>query len=260
MEKSLINITRVNNTEVSEKHDVVICEHPFTIYINNEEFITLLCTPKDLKELIFGFLFSEGFINNKEDVYDIYIDDKKGIGRVKLNTNINVMKNIHGKRIRTTGCGKGTIFYNVIDSIKSSEFISNVRITYEEIIELMKELNKLSKLFLETGGVHTTMLATNEKVLMFYEDIGRHNTVDKIIGSSLLNEIDLFDKVLFTSGRISSELLIKTIKANIPIIVSRSAPTDLAVKLAKEFNITLVGFVRGSKLNIYNDNNRILLK
>ena len=104
-----------------------------------------------------------------------------------------------------------------------------------------------------------TMLFNEKEIVCFYEDVGRHNTIDKIIGYSLLNKLNLSDKALLTSGRISSEMLLKALKARIPMIISRSAPTDLAIQLAKEYGVTLVGFVRGDRMNIYHDVNRIEL-
>lgn len=259
MEKRIVNIQKIKHNSISIENDVVISEFPFTIYLNNEGFITLLCTPLNLKELTFGFLFSEGFINKKEDVQTIFIDEKKGICRVTISKDIELLKKLQGKRARTTGCGKGSILYHTTDSMKASKIETRFTIPYQSILKISKELSKKSELFLETGGVHTTMLINHEKVILFYEDVGRHNTIDKIIGSALLNEMNLTDRALFTTGRVSSEMLLKTLKAKVPMIISRSAPTDLAVKLAQEYNVTLVGFVRGERMNIYHDDNRVIL-
>lgn len=258
MEKKQIKIKKIKNTNIIIDDDIVICEFPLTIYINNEEFITLLCTPMNLHELSYGLLFSEGFITNKEDVLDIFIDKVKRVCRVNINKKIDMVKKLHGKRARTTGCGKGSIFYHTIDEIKSSKIQSNFKINYQHIINISKELNKKSTLFLETGGVHTTMFINHKKVISYFEDVGRHNTVDKIIGNALINKLDLSDGALFTTGRISSEMLLKTLKAKIPMIISRSAPTDLAVELAREYNVSLIGFVRGERMNIYHDLDRII--
>ena len=122
----------------------------------------------------------------------------------------------------------------------------------------MRDFNKRSELFLETGGVHSCGLYYGSKMLMFEEDIGRHNALDKIIGKALKEDIDLKDKMVFTSGRISSEILIKTAKREISTIVSRSAPTSLAIDMAKELRINLIGFVRGEKLNIYTNIEKML--
>jgi len=257
MEKTVVEIKQLKKLEQHIINDVVICEYPLTIFINDEELITLLCTPMDIKELTFGFLFSEGFINNKEDVKDYQFNQNKGIVRVLLDKNMEMMKKLYGKRARTTGCGKGSIFYQTIDSLKSNKISSNFKLNHERILEMSKDLNKKSALFIETGGVHMTMLVDSNQDIIFYEDVGRHNTVDKIIGYALLNHLNLCHTALFTSGRISSEMLLKALKANIPMIISRSAPTDLAIQLAREYDVSLIGFVRGERMNIYHDANRI---
>lgn len=257
IEKSIVDIKQVKSGHIVFKEDVVIREYPFTIYLNDEEFITLLCTPKSLKELTIGFLYSEGFIRKYEDLKELFINEQDGVARVQLNSDIELIKKMHGKRARTTGCGKGSMFYHAIDAIQSKKINSYLKISYQKIIELSRDFNKMSELFLETGGVHSTMLFNENEVVCFYEDVGRHNTIDKIIGYSLLNKVNLMDKAIYTSGRISSEMLLKALKARIPMIISRSAPTDLAVQLAKEYGVTLVGFVRGDRMNIYHDVNRI---
>jgi FdhD protein len=121
----------------------------------------------------------------------------------------------------------------------------------------MKAFHKRSLGYRETGGVHSAALAEKDNILIVREDIGRHNTVDKILGYAMLNSINLSDKVILISGRISSEIVLKTIKTKIPMIVSRSAPTDQAVEHARDSNITLIGFVRGQRMNVYSGLGRI---
>ena len=120
-------------------------------------------------------------------------------------------------------------------------------------MDLIKEFNKSSQLFLDTGGVHSCALCDINKIIIFKEDIGRHNALDKVLGKALLEDIDFRDKIILTSGRISSEILIKTAKRQIPVIVSRSAPTSLSIDIAKKLNITLIGFARGKRMNIYSN-------
>lgn len=126
------------------------------------------------------------------------------------------------------------------------------------ILNLSNKLNENSQLFKETGGVHSCALCSEEEIIMFHEDVGRHNALDKIVGEAFLKEIPFEDKILITSGRISSEMIIKTAKQRIPIIVSRSAPTELSVGIAKELGITLIGFARGRRMNIYQGEERII--
>lgn len=231
--------------------DEVINEYPFTIFIDDEEIITLLCTPKSLEELAVGFLYSEGYINSSDAVEKVLLNEEKGRAYVYLKYRKMMNENLSGKRAITSGCGKGTVFYNVLDLIKCRKIEKTVNIHKDTVIKLSKLFNQKSELFLNTGGVHSCGLCDNEKILYFEEDIGRHNALDKILGISLIEGIDLSDKIVITSGRISSEMLIKTAKRGIPAIISRSAPTSLAIDMAKELNILLIGFARGEKMNVY---------
>jgi len=245
------DILRLKGTEISMEEDVVVAEYPFTIFLNDKELITLLCSPKSLKYLTVGFLNSEGLIDSYDEIDIIRIDEEKGVAYVYTNSNNTLSEKLHGKRTITSGCGKGTIFYNVIDSFKTKKVNSNIPIDIETIKKLIREFNKSSELFINTGGVHSCALCDKDGQIIFEEDIGRHNALDKILGRALIDNIDLKEKMILTSGRISSEIIIKVGKRQIPILISRSAPTSLAIDIAKELNITLIGFARGEKMNIY---------
>ncbi|SDL11613.1 formate dehydrogenase accessory sulfurtransferase FdhD [Natronincola ferrireducens] len=254
-----IVIDRIKGYTRETVEDVVITEYPFTIFINGEEFITLLCSPKGLDYLAVGFLISEGIIKSKEQIESIYINEEKGHGYVVVKNKSPFAEKLFGKRTVTTGCGKGTVFYNVLDSLGSEAIKNEIKVKAEEIWDLSSQLNEMSNLFKETGGVHACALCNRHEVLLFHEDVGRHNALDKVIGEAFLKDMDLVDKLLITTGRISSEMIIKTSKRKIPFIISRSAPTDLSVNIAKALNITLIGFARGKRLNIYNNKKNVLI-
>lgn len=247
------NILRVNKGIANREDDIVIQEYPFTIFIDDEEIVTLLCSPNSLRYLAIGFLHSEDFIESYSAIDNIQIDEENGRAYVYLKYRKTFNEKLQGKRTITSGCGKGTVFYNVLDSFKSKKIKDPIEIYKDEIIELMRDFNKKSELFLSTGGVHACALCSKYDMMIFEEDIGRHNALDKVLGRALEENIDLKDKMVLTSGRISSEMLIKAAKRGIPVVVSRSAPTSLAIDLARELNITLVGFVRGEKMNIYSN-------
>ncbi len=234
-----------------EKLDLVAEESPLTLFLNGREFITLLCTPEKMEYLAVGFLRSEGIIKTKDDVLAVKYDPEAGSVLLKTKKEDSLAEKLYGKRTLTSGCGKGTIFFNVLDSLKSRPLTGDVPITPGEIIELNKMLQDLGETFKKTGGVHSAALCTREGVVIFSEDIGRHNAVDKILGQALMEDIPLEDKLLVTSGRISSEILLKAGKLKIAVIVSRTAPTTLSVELAENLGITVVGFVRGGRMNIY---------
>ncbi len=246
-----VNILRIKGENINEEEDILVIEYPFTIFLSDKEIITLLCSPKSLKELTVGFLYSEGFIDKLDNIEKIFIDEEKGLAYVNVKEEKPLVEKLQGKRTITSGCGKGTLFYNVLDSFKSKKIEKPLDIKIEEIKDLMREFNRKSELFLSTGGVHSCALCTKSGILIFEEDIGRHNALDKILGRAFLEGMDLSDKLVLTSGRISSEMLIKIAKRGVPAIISRSAATSLTVELARQLNITVVGFARGEKMNIY---------
>jgi FdhD protein len=250
------NILKIRYGESSIEEDSLISEYPFTIFLNGSEFLTLLCTNQALDYLIVGFLISEGLIDGKEDIEKIDIDEEKGVGYVETKSKGNLMEKLYGKRTLTSGCGKGTVFYSVVDSFKSKTVDKNFKLDLESVKDLVRKFNRHSEIFLETGGVHSCALSDGKDIVVFSDDIGRHNALDKIVGEAVMKEIDLKDKVVLTTGRISSEIMIKIAKRGIPAIISKSAPTELALEIAEKLGITVIGFARGQKMNVYTNIDR----
>ncbi|MBI4656440.1 MAG: formate dehydrogenase accessory sulfurtransferase FdhD [Elusimicrobia bacterium] len=239
-----------------KKNDWITEEIPLTINLNEKELVTLLCSPMDLKELVFGFLFTSGFIKGKTDVKNLIINQERWRANVDV-VNENITEKLFFKRLYTSGCGKGVIYYNPLDLIQRMRIPLTLTIKGEEIISLLKEFQRSSDEFKKTGAVHSAALCNQEKIIILKDDIGRHNAIDKIIGAAILADINFEDKIILTSGRISSEILLKTNRCKIPLIASGSAPTNQAVKFARELNITLIGFIRGNRMNIYSGEERI---
>lgn len=252
-----VQALRIKNGESNPVEDPVTKETPLTVYLNDEELVTLLCTMEYPDELAVGFLYSEGFLKSREDIIEIKSNEELGSVQVKSKRTAAIAKETFLKRYITTGCGKGSTFYHLADAV-CQPVNDGFRIHSEEILNLMTQAQRMSELFKETGGVHSSAICTKEKILFFREDVGRHNTVDKLAGRCLLDNINLDDKILITTGRISSEILIKTAKMGMPLLASRSAPTDLAVKHAQELGITIVAFVRNQRMNIYSYPDRVI--
>jgi len=250
-------ILRVTEQDKSEVEDMVAREFPLTIILDNQELVTLLCTPKDLKSLAVGFLASEGLIKNKEEIKKIILDENRGVVRVETEGGKGVASELLFKRLITSGCGGGIAFHRAADAMNRRKVQSQRRISASEVFALAKEFQRRSQVYRTTGGVHSAALGNSEGILVFAEDIGRHNAIDKIFGECLLKDIPTDDRVVITSGRVSSEILLKIAKRNIPVVISKSAPTDLAVDLAVELGVTLIGFVRGRRMNVYTDGWRV---
>ena len=245
-----VSIKRVTKEGKSDFEDTITKELPFTIILNNEELVTLLCSPMDLKYLAIGFLLSEGLITNKDVIKKVVVDDRKGVAHVYTEEEEALDSELLFKRMITSGCGRGASFYSFADT-DSKKIESSTSISASEIFALMKEFQHSSQVYKTTGGVHSAALCDNKRILVFKEDIGRHNAIDKIFGKCLLTDITTSDRVIITSGRVSSEIVLKIARRHIPILVSKSAPTSLGVRLANDLGITLIGFARGIRMNVY---------
>jgi len=253
MEAFTITKIRENVREIAE--DVVAQEVPFTLNLGKLELVTLLCSPFDLEDLARGFLFTSGIIKNLSDIKRITIDSQRWSCYIDV-ADTEVEK-LMFKRLYTSGCGRGALFYNVLDIMHRSKIISEFKINSAAVGKLMLNFQKRSEVYLKTGGVHSAALADKAGILSFREDIGRHNAIDKVIGYALSQNMTFEDMIMITSGRISSEVVFKVKKCGMPIIISRAAATNQAVRLAREMNLTLVGFVRGSRMNVYSAEERI---
>jgi FdhD protein len=250
-------VLSIREGETREEERPVVQETPLTIFLNGKELITLLTTGDANRELAIGFLLSEGFLNDPRCLESIREDPSSGTVDVNLSGDLSIIEKLWGKRTVTSGCGKGATFYHVLDSLHARQTASGVTVSPSRIRELMDELNRLSGLYRKTGGVHNCALADIESILVFRDDIGRHNAVDKIYGNCFLENIPMEDKLLLTTGRISSEMTVKTIRMGVSVLISRSAPTSLALDLAERAGLTVVGYVRGGGMVVYTGKERI---
>ena len=251
-------ILRVTEQGRSEEEDIITAEFALTIILNNQELVTLLCSPTDLNYLAIGFLSSEGLLKSKDEIKKIVVDDQRGVARVETEEDKRLESQLLFKRLITSGCGKGASFYSDADVKNQAKVESQIRISAPQVFALVKEFQHRSQVYKTTGGVHSAALCDTKSILVFSEDIGRHNAIDKIFGECMLTDLPTEDRLIITSGRISSEILFKVAKRNIPILISKSAPTNLGVKLAADFGITLIGFARGKRMNVYTDSWRVV--
>lgn len=253
-----LRIVRILSERAAKTYDVVIREIPVTILLNDEELVTLMCSPTDLECLAVGFLYGEGLVKDGDDVREVFADEKRGAVWVYTKSRKREPRKRLSQRLFTTGCGKGFTFSLTPDDRRALMVKSPLKVRACALSALMREFQKRSALFKLTGGVHSAALCDPEDILVLKEDIGRHSAVDKVLGECLLRGIRSEDRILLTSGRISSDALAKAARGRIPVVVSKAAPTDLGVKLAKDLGITLVGFARGSRMNVYAHSKRIV--
>lgn len=240
---------------IEETDDSIVIEMPLNIFINNKYYATLMCTPSELKELCTGFLFTEGLLESKNDIKAMEYGSQD-IMFISLEKEIESVE-MYGRTI-VSGCGGGIAGSNIIKQNKLTAVNSTAVFNSSDILKFMSDFNTMSRLFQKTGGVHSCCVCSKEGIEFHSEDIGRHNAIDKTIGKCMLNDVDIRLKMMFTTGRISSDSVLKAAKAGVPVVVSHSAPTNLAVEMAKTLDMTLIGFARGNRMNIYWGDQRII--
>lgn len=237
--------------------ETIAIEYPMTVMINGEEFATMVCTPTDVRELVIGFLASEGIIRFFDEIKSIQIDEDQGFAHIELYKTLDHENHDHSKRFIGSCCGKSRQFYFKSDVQTARTITTDLTVTANDCHEAMEALQSSSDHFQKTGGVHNAALWIDGELVVIRTDIGRHNALDKIYGYVIENNIRLRDAVIVFSGRMSSEVILKISKMGVGIIVSKSAPTDLALTLADDLGITAIGFVRRNKMNVYTHTYRV---
>ncbi len=211
------------------------------------------------KYLAVGYLVNQNIIKDLEKIIKVeVIDDINTI--VVRSTEKTSVDIAHEKRIKTSGCANGTIFENIIDQVDQIKLLSSSKISSSDIFNLYKSINLTPSLYLKSGAIHGCVLCSKNKALAFFEDVGRHNAIDKLAGYMFLNKINANNKILYTTGRLTSEMVIKTVMMKIPILASRSGYTAWGVELAKNSNLTMIGRLRGKRYTILSGYERIKVK
>jgi FdhD protein len=230
----------------------VIDESLVSIYVNGEEIATVMCSPLDQESLALGFLFNEGVIESAEEVGLV----KANVARTVVDVLLTHADYVQPRRmVLTSGCGGGITFQHLSESYPALE--SDFFTSPDVILARMRDLNASATLYRSVRGVHTAILCDENGLLLSAEDVGRHNTIDKIAGKALQANIITRDRILLTSGRISSEMLGKARRMGVPLVASRTAPTSIAVKLAQAWNICIAGYVRRDSLRVYTHPGRL---
>ena len=249
---------RVTEQGTSQSEDIITREFALTIVLNNQELITLLCSPADLDYLTIGFLASEGLLKSKDEIKKIVFDEQRSVMQVETEKDKLSSTQLLSRRL-ITSCGvRGASFYTTADIKKQAKVESQITISAPQVFALVNQFQHRSQVYKATGGVHSAALCDTKSIIAFSEDIGRYNAIDKIFGECIITDLTTKDRLIITSGRISSEMLLKVASRNIPMLISKSAPTNLAVRLAADIGVTLIGFVRGKRMNVYTDSWRVV--
>lgn len=237
-----------------ERHDAeTIVEAPVSLTVNGKVWITFMCTPIQLEALSLGFLYNEGIIQNMDEVVDARVCEHGDNVDVWLNHDAEQPTNWR----RTSGCTGGVTAVDLLAKPNVDFGKNRFQVQPEAIMEMVEKLFESQELYRDTGGVHTSALSDGEKVLVAADDIGRHNTLDKIAGLCLMKNIWPEHRVLITTGRISSEMLQKAAALNAPILISRTSPSSLSIEMAERYGITLIGYARKHRFNVYSNRERV---
>ena len=240
-----------------EAEQRVVTERPLTIFLNSQEIVTAMTIGDHPDWLAAGYLLNQGMLRSASDITAIDHDEELGVVVVRTGTKTNFEERLK-KRIQTSGCAQGTMFGELMESFEGVELAKDAVIRTSWLYKLMKTINMTPSLYLKAGAIHGCVLAKGDQVLVYLEDVGRHNAADKIAGWMALNEIEANDKIFYTTGRLTSEMVIKCVQMRIPILVSRSGFTASGVELAKSANLTLIGRARGKRFIALSGEERIV--
>ncbi len=245
-----------NYKKISTK---VIRERSLTIFLNNQEIVTLMSIGDHPKYLAIGYLLNQNMLKKNDKITKTEYDMDLDVIVIRTKRKTNYEKKLQ-KKITTSGCAIGTVFGDIYDEIKKKRLMSQKKIKHSWIYEISKKINLTPSLYLEAGAIHGCAIIENNNPIIYMEDVGRHNAVDKIAGYMFIKKIRATNKIFYTTGRLTSEMVIKTVKMGIPILISRSGFTSWGVELAKKTNLTLIGRAKGKKYLVLSGEKRIDIK
>ena len=258
-DKSLITELKGIDENGKKIKSKVINEKSLTIFLNSQEIVTLMSIGDHPKYLAVGYLLNQNMLKKSDKISKVEIDKELNVVVVRTKRKTNYENKLK-KKITTSGCAIGTVFGDIYDEIKKIKLKTKKKIKHQWIYEISKKITLTPSLYSEAGAIHGCAVVQNNKPLIYMEDVGRHNAVDKIAGYMFLKKISSSNKIFYTTGRLTSEMVIKTVKMRIPILISRSGFTAWGVELAKESNLTLIGRAKGKKYLALSGEERIEYK
>ncbi len=235
----------------------VVTERPLTIFLNRQEVVTAMTLGDQPEALAVGFLRNQNMLTADDEITAIDVDEELAVVVVRTERATNYEDKLQ-KKIRTSGCAQGTLYGDIMDQFDQITLPEGPKVKASTLYQLSATINAIPSLYLKAGAIHGCALATDETPLLYLEDIGRHNAVDKIAGHMFLQDISGADKIFYTTGRLTTEMVIKTVLMGIPILVSRSGFTEAGVSLARQAGLTLVGRMRGARFTVLSGAERIL--
>ena len=251
-----VPVTGIDHTGATVE-TTVVTERPLTLFLNGQEIVTMM-TIGDYPELLaVGYLLNQNMLRQDDEIIGVDYDDDIDIVVVRTARETDYEDKLR-KKTQTSGCAQGTVFGDLMDQLDEIALSKDARVRTSELYTLQKKINTSPSLYLTAGAIHGCVLCQEDRPLLYVEDVGRHNAVDKIAGYMFLNGIKPDDKLFYTTGRLTSEMVIKTVKMGIPVLASRSGFTAWGVELAREAGLTLIGRMRGQRFMVLSGEERVV--
>lgn len=250
-----VKVEGIDHTGASVTTAVTV-ERPLTLYLNAREIVTMMTIGDHPEYLAHGYLLNQGILKPSDTVTGIEFDDDLGVIVVRTEA-ITRFEDKLKRKVLTSGCAQGTSFGDLMEAIDATVLpVASVRTSW--LYALSHKINRTPSLYLEAGAIHGCVLCREDVPLVYMEDVGRHNAVDKIAGYMARHAIDPSDKIFYTTGRLTSEMVIKTVRMGIPVLASRSGFTASGVELARKVGLTLIGRMRGQRFVALSGSDRII--
>ncbi len=246
-----ITYTRYLSGRVARVQGFVVEEVPLRVRVHGQPWVTLMCSPHDLDDLVLGFLRSEGVITDLSDVQELQWAEESPCVDVRLAHPVTLPEH----PTRTTGCHGGITFADLVAALPPLQ--STWTISPDRLISRMQDLLRGATLYRQARGIHSAALSDGDHLLVHVEDVGRHNALDRVWGRAMREGIETRDRLILTTGRISVEMLRKIALMGVPLVASRTSPTGLALDLAQAWGITIVGYVRPYGFRVYTHPERL---
>ena len=224
----------------------VVTERPLTLFLNAREIVTMMTIGDHPDLLAVGYLLNQHMLRPDDEITAIDYEDDIGVVVVRTKRETDYEEKLK-KRVQTSGCAQGTVFGDVMENFDEARLPADAEIRTSWIYALSRKINQAPSLYLKAGAIHGCVLCEKDRPLVYMEDVGRHNAVDKIAGYMFLNGIPAADKIFYTTGRLTSEMVIKTVSMGLPVLISRSGFTAWGVELARKANLTLIGRAKGRR-------------
>ncbi len=235
----------------------VVTEQPLTIFLNRQEIVTTMTLGDWPDYLAVGFLKNQNMLKDDDVITSIDVDEELGVVVVRTERITNYEEKLQ-KKIQTSGCAQGTMFGDMMEQLGDISLNPETKLRTSTMLDLIKAINTMPSLYLSAGAIHGCVLAKDDQILAYVEDVGRHNAVDKIAGWMRMHDISGDDKLFYTTGRLTSEMVIKTVQMRIPVLISRSGFTQSGVDMARQTGLTLIGRARGKRFTALSGLERII--